>query len=496
MHFSPTGAAKNSRKTDERKRGFEGKQNRECLLDSKPLTDLALLIYTNQLAEQRGIIVNITVENLAPCKKLLRVELDAKAVDETFDAVTKDFQKQASLPGFRPGKAPRAMVLKKYEADIKEEVKRKLIGDSYRQALDEKKIAVIGYPDIEEIQFGRGQALQFAATIETAPEFQLPEYKGLPAKREAKSVTGPDVDRAIELLARQHTKFETVARELRRGDVAVVNYTGTCDGKPITDTAPTAKGLTEQKNFWVEAAPDSFVPGFADQIIGAKAGDKRTVNVNFPADFVTKQLAGKKGVFEVEVVEVKEKVLPPIDDAFAKKYDAENLAKLREGVQRDLENELKYSQAKAVRGQIIRALLTATNFDLPETAVAHETRTVVYDIVRENTQRGVARDLIEKQKDEIYSAAAQSAKDRVKLSFLIQRIAEKEGIQVSQDEVLKRVQSLAMAYQIPLEKFLKDLQKRNGVVELYDQIAHEKVLAFLEQNAKIEEVPAVAAKAG
>jgi len=440
--------------------------------------------------------VNITVENLAPCKKLLRVELDAKAVDETFYAVTKDFQKQASLPGFRPGKAPRAMVLKKYEADIKNEVKRKLIGDSYRKALDEKKIAVIGYPDIEEIQFGRGQALQFAATIETAPEFQLPEYKGLPAKREVKSVTAADVDRAIELLAKQHTKFETVARELRRGDVVVVNYTGTCDGKPITDTAPTAKGLTEQKNFWVDAAPDSFIPGFASQLAGAKAGDKRTVNVDFPADFVTKQLAGKKGVFEVEVVEVKEKVLPPMDDAFAKKYDAENLAKLREGVQRDLENELKYSQAKAVRGQIIRALLTATNFDLPETAVAHETRTVVYDIVRENTQRGVARDLIEKQKDEIYSAAAQSAKERVKLSFLIQRIAEKEGIQVSQDEVLKRVQSLAVAYQIPLEKFLKDLQKRNGVVELYDQIAHEKVLAFLEQNAKIEEIPAVAAKAG
>ena len=440
--------------------------------------------------------MNITVENLAPCKKLLRVELDAKAVDETFDVVTKDFQKQASLPGFRPGKAPRAMVLKKYEADIKDEVKRKLIGDSYRKALDEKKIAVIGYPDIEEIQFGRGQALQFAATIETAPEFQLPEYKGLPAKREAKSVTAADVDRAIELLARQHTKFETVARELRAGDIAVVNYTGTCDGKPITDTAPTAKGLTEQKNFWVDATPDSFVPGFADQIIGAKAGEKRTVNVDFPADFVTKQLAGRRGVFEVEVVEVKEKALPAIDDAFAKKYDAENLAKLREGVERDLENELKYSQAKAVRGQIIRALLAATNFDLPEIAVAHETRTVVYDIVRENTQRGVARDLIEKQKDEIYSAATQSAKERVKLSFLIQRIAEKEGVQVSQDEVLKRVQSLAMAYQIPLEKFLKDLQKRNGVVELYDQIAHEKVLAFLEQNAKIEEVPAVAATAG
>jgi trigger factor len=440
--------------------------------------------------------VNITVENLAPCKKLLRVEVDAKAVDEAFETITKDFQKQASLPGFRPGKAPLAMVLKKYEPDIKDEVKRKLIGEHYRQALTEKKIAVIGYPDIEEIQFGRGQALKFAATIETVPEFQLPEYKGLPAKREAKSVTAADVDRAIEMLARQHLQFVTVERELRLGDVAVVNYTGTCDGKPITDTAPTAKGLTEQKNFWVDAAPNSFIPGFADQLIGAKAGDKRKVNVDFPADFVTKQLAGKKGVYEVEVAEVKEKVAPPIDDAFAKKFDAENLAKLREGVQRDLENELKYSQAKAVRGQIIRALLAATNFDLPESAVAHETRNVVYDIVRENSQRGVARELIEKQKDEIYTAAAQSAKERVKLSFLIQRIAEMEKIEVAQDEVLKRAQSLAMAYQIPLDKFLKDLQKRNGVPELYDQLAHEKVLAFLEQNAKIEEVPAAAAKAG
>jgi len=437
--------------------------------------------------------VNITVENLAPCRKLLRVEVDAKAVDEAFDSTTKDFQKQAALPGFRPGKAPRALVLKKYESDIKNEVKRKLIGDSYRKALDEKKIAVLGYPDIEEIQFGRGQNLQFAATIETAPEFQLPEYKGLPVKRENKSVTDADVERALKILAQQHVKFETVARDLRLGDIAMVNYTGACDGKPMTDTAPTAKGLTEQKKFWVDTTPGGFIPGFADQLIGAKAGDKRTVNVDFPADFVTKELAGKKGVFEVEIVEVKEKVLPPVDDAFAKKYDAENLDKLRAGVRRDLENELKYSQEKAVRGQIVRGLLDRVNFDLPEVAVAHETRNVVYDIVRENSKRGVTRDLIEKQKDEIYSAATRSAKERVKLAFLIQHIAEKENIRVSQEEVLQHAQALAAMYQIPPEKFLKDLQKRNGVTELYDQIAHEKVLAFLEQNAKIEETPAAAA---
>ena len=438
--------------------------------------------------------MNITVENLAPCRKLLRVELDAKSVDEIFDAITRDYQKQASLPGFRPGKAPRDMVIKKYDAEIQGEAKRKLIGDAYRKALDEKKISAIGYPDIEEIQFGRGQDLQFAATIETAPEFQLPEYKGLAVNREIKSVIDADVERAIGLLAQQHTKFETAARPLQMGDVAVVNYTGTSDGKPLTEIAPTAKGLTEQKNFWVDITPNTFITGFAEQLVGAKAGDKRTVNVDFPADFVTKELAGKKGVYEVEVVEVKEKVSPPVDDALAKQFGAENVEKLRAGVRLDLENELKYSQTKAVRGQILGALLAQANFDLPESAVAQETKNVVYNIVQENTKRGVGRDLIEKEKDQIYNAAANSAKERVKLMFLIQKIAEKEDIKVAQEEVFQRVQAMAQAYQIPVDKFIKDLQKRNGINELYDQIAHEKVLVFLENNAKISDVPATEAK--
>lgn len=436
------------------------------------------------------ITVNVSVENLAPCKKLVRVEVDSKAVDEVFDSVTKEYQKQAALPGFRPGKAPREMVLKKYHTEIADEAKRKLIGENYRKAMEEKKLNVIGYPDIEEIMFGRGQNLQFAATIETAPEFEMPEYKGLPAKREDKSVTDADIERALNLLAQQHVKFETVARELKMGDIAVVNYTGTCEGKPITDTAPTARGLTEKKNFWLDVEPNAFIEGFAAQLTGAKAGDKRTVNVDFPADFVTKELQGKKGAFEVEIIEVKEKILPPIDDEFAKKYGAENLEKLRTGVRRDLENELKVSQSRAVQGQIVRTLLDRVQFELPETPVAQVTRNAVYDFVRENSQRGVSRETIEKQKDEIYTSAAATAKERVKLAFLVQRIAENEKISVSQEDVLRRAHTLAGMYQVPIEKFLKEVQKRNGVQEIYDQVAHEKVMEFLENNAKIEIVPA------
>jgi len=431
--------------------------------------------------------VNVSVENLAPCKKLVRVELDATAVNTAFDAVTKDYQKQAALPGFRPGKAPLPMVVKKYDAEIKDEAKRKLIGDAYRKAIDEQKLQVVGYPDIEEVQFGRGQSLQFTATIETAPDFQLPEYKGLPATLETKSVTDADVERALDLLRGQHANYNTVARPLASGDIAVVNYTGTCEGKVITELAPTAKGLTEQKNFWVETTEGKFIPGFAEQLIGASASDKRTVNVEFPADFVTKELQGKKGVYEVELVEVKEKSLPTLDDELAKKFGAENLEALKVGVRADLENELKYLRSKNLRGQLVRALLGKVNFDLPESAVANETRNVVYDLVRQNTQRGIARELIENQKDEIYAMAAGNAKERVKLAFVVGRIAEQEKIQASQEDVIKRAQQLAMMYQTPFEQFIKDLQKRNGVNELYEQVLHEKVLELLEKNAIITE---------
>ena len=433
--------------------------------------------------------MNVTVESLAPCKKLMRVEIDAQQVDEAFEAVTKDFRREANLPGFRPGKAPKEMVLRKYESQILDETKRKLISDAYRKAVEEQKLDVLGRPDIEEIQFNRGQPLQFAATIETAPEFELPDYKGLPIQRELQTVTDADVERALNLLREQRVSFAKVERPVQSGDIAVVNYTGTCEGKPITETAPTAKGLTEQKNFWVEATPNSFIPGFADQLMGAKAGDKRTVTVDFPADFVTPQLAGKKGSYEVEVVEVKEKVLPPLDEALAKAYGAEDLEKLRAGVRRDLENELKFKQDKTLRNELVRALLGRVNFDLPETAVAQETRNVVYDLVQENTKRGVPRQVIEQQKEQIFSVATNNAKERVKVQFLLQKIAEKEDLKVSQEEIAHRIHHLAGLYQIPADKFLKDLKKRNGLIEIYDQIMNEKVIDFLQQNAKIEDVP-------
>jgi trigger factor len=434
--------------------------------------------------------VNVTVETLAPCKRLLRIEVDSEAVDKAFDEATASYQREARLPGFRPGKAPREMITRTYAKEIEKEVKKKVMSDAYRRALEEQKLRVIGYPDIEEITFGRGQALQFAATVETAPEFELPEYKGLAVKIEPRSVTETDIERALDVLRTQRATYNDVARPVQTGDFVVVSYTGTCDGKPITETAPTAAGLTTQKDFWVHVEKDSFIPGFSEQLVGASAGDKRTVSVDFPAEFVTPQLAGKKGVYDVEIVRVKERVLPEMSDVFAQTFGAETMEKMREGVRADLQNELKHKQNTSIRNQLVGGLLKGLNYALPESVVLSETRNIIYDIVRENQQRGATKEAIDQRKEEIYSYASNSAKERIKAAFLLGRIAEKEGIKVTKEEITNRILFLAQQYQMKPDKFLKQLQERDGLSEIQEQILTSKVLDFLQLSAKIEEAPA------
>lgn len=434
--------------------------------------------------------MSTTVQDVGPCKKLVRVELEAAAVDRAFAETRAEFVRQVRLPGFRPGKAPPHLVERQFGERIAEETKRKLLNESYRQALETHKLTPVGAPQIEEVQFGPGQPMVYTATIEVEPQFALPDYTGLPVRREKRVVTEEDVARALDVLREQRAEFVDVDRPLQPGDYAVVNYTGTCEGRPITELAPTARGLAAQKEFWLHMQTEHFIPGFTDQLLGAVKGERRTVTVTYPADFVTRELAGKIGVYEVEIVRVKEKRLPAVDDALARAYGAENLEKLRAGVRQDLENELRSKLKRDTRNQLLATLLGRAQFDLPESLLEAETRGAVYDIVKANADRGVSKEAIDSKKEEIYSAASHSARDRLRITFLLRRIAEAEKITVSQEELSRQILYLANQRRERPEKLVQQMRASGELAQLHQQLLNAKVLDLLESRAAIEEVPA------
>jgi trigger factor len=432
--------------------------------------------------------VNVTIENLAACRKLLRVDVDAQTVDQAYNSVTTELQRSIRLPGFRPGKIPAQLITKNFSRDLENEVRRKIVNDSYKKALADHKLHVVGAPEVKEGQLGRSQNFTFDITVETAPDFELPEYKGLPAKKELRSVNEADMERALKVLRERGATYNDVERPGKEGDIVVVNYTGTSEGKPLTEFAPTARGLTQQQNFWLEIKPGHFIPGFTEQLVGASKGEKRTVNVDFPQDFVTPQLSGKKGTYEVEIVQVKEKILPEVTDDFAKQWGAENAEKLREGVRKDLEAQLEENTRKSIRAQVVEGLSKRVQCELPESLVQGETRNTIYDIVLENQQRGVTKESMDEKKDQIFQYASNTAKEKLKVAFLLGRVAEKENIRVTQEEVANRVLQIAHERQMKPEKLVKELQKSNGFGQIHEQILLNKVVDFLEQNAAIEEV--------
>ncbi len=223
----------------------------------------------------------------------------------------------------------------------------------------------------------------------------------------------------------------------------MVNYTGVADGKPISELAPDAKGLGENKDFWLLMSSDSFLPGFCDQLLGANAGEKRQVLIDFPKDFPQQALAGKKATYFVDIVALKEKKLPELGEEFAKKLGIESLAKLKENVRKSLEAEVEEQQESDVRRQMVEHLLSRAEFELPESLVQQETRSIIYDVVRENSLRGATKEQLEEKKNEIYGFAAKSAKERLRTSFILDAIAAAEKIKVDEAEVEERIQQMA-----------------------------------------------------
>jgi trigger factor len=246
--------------------------------------------------------------------------------------------------------------------------------------------------------------------------------------------------------------------------------------------------LGENKDFWLLISSDSFLSGFCDQLIGANAGEKRQVLIDFPKDFPQQPLAGKKATYFVDVVAVKEKKLPELGEEFAKKLGLESLAKLKENVRKGLEAEVEEQQESDLRRQVIDHLLAKVEFELPESLVQQETRSIIYDVVRENSLRGATKEQLEERKNEIYGFAAKSAKDRLRTSFILDAIAAAEKIKVEEAEVEERIRQLAQRSRTTPARLKAQLAEKGSLGEIEEQILVGKTLDFLVDNAKVEVV--------
>jgi trigger factor len=419
----------------------------------------------------------------------LRIELPPDEVTKEWDEIANSFARFAKIPGYRPGKAPRRVIEAKFRKEIQDELTRKLVSKSYRDAIEQKQLRVVSLTNVEDVEFGDDKSIRFSATVITAPEFQLPEYKNIPVQLPSTDVADAEIDAAIERLRDQSADFNDVTdRALEMGDFAVIDFDGTVEGKPVSEVAPNAaKALHGGKKFWLRMAEDNFLPKFCEQVVGLKPEESRSVTVDFPADFPVTELAGKQAGYNVTLHEIKQKNLPPVDDAFAAKLvPGKSLTDLRHLIRHDIEHEKEHEVERAKEAQIVKHLHEKVQFDLPPALLRNETRRALGELVQRNRERGISDEMLKGKEKELVEGAGGLAAHRLKTNFILSRIAEQENIQVTREDLESRIRDEASRYNMPLDKMRKQLEQDDRLDALAEQILLGKSLDFLKANVSVE----------
>jgi len=435
--------------------------------------------------------MKVQVEKKPESISTLKIELPAEEVSKEWDTIANSFAKFAKIPGYRPGKAPRAVVDKRFRKEIQEEVTKKLVSKSYHEAIEQKKLRVASLTNLEEVQFGEDKSMRFQATVVTSPEFKLPDYKGIKVQIPDTKVTEQEIDATLERLRDQTADFVDVPdRAAQMEDFAVIDFEGTIDSKPVSEVAPNAsKNLQGGKKFWLRLAADNFLPKFCEQVVGQKKEETRAVTVDFPADFLVKELAGKQASYSVTLREIKQKVVPEVNEEFAAKLlPGKSLADLRHQIEHDLEHEKEHQVEHAKEEQIIKHLHEKTKFDLPPPLLRNETKRALTELVQRNRARGIPDEMLKEKEKELIETAAQVAYHRLKTNFILERIAEQEKIEVTREDVDHRIRHEAQHYNISAEKMRKELEEHDGLNAMAEQILLGKTLDFLKANVSVQPI--------
>jgi trigger factor len=420
--------------------------------------------------------------NTEGLKREFKIVVPAGEVQEKIEGKLTELGRRIRLPGFRPGKVPLPLLKQRYGQSVLGEVVEQTVSDSSQRVMSERGLRAAGQPQIELLSPAGEGDLEYKLAVELIPEIKPMEFSTLEIERLVVEVPDKEVEEAIERMAKRFRKSDPVAtpRPARSGDVVVIDFTGRIDGTEFPGGTATGH--------YLELGSNSFLPGFEEQLLGAGAGERRQVNVTFPADYPNAELAGKAAAFDVEVKEVRELAPVVIDDDLAKAMGTENLAALRESARKRIGDDYAALSRSRLKRQLLDALAAAHDFEVPAGLVETEFSAIWAQIEADRAKGRLDPEDADKSEDQLKQEYRDIAARRVKLGLLLSEVGRINNIQVANDELSRAIVNEARRYPGQEKKVIEYYQKSpQALIQLRAPLYEEKVVDFIVELAKVTE---------
>jgi trigger factor len=434
--------------------------------------------------------MNIVVEKQPKCVATLRVEIPADQVNGQRDQIVKGYASKARVPGYRPGKAPRAIVEKRFQKEISEELNGVLINEAYDEALKQESLNVLDFGVPEDVTTHPNGNVTFVSKLTLAPEVTLPDYKGVAVTIPPYTVPDEEVEAQLTALQERFADFKEIeGRAAAMADFAVIDYTSTVEGQPTDEfIGKSASYLSGRDGFWVRLDEKAFLPGFAAQLVDLNVGDSKEITVTLPEDFPVADLRGKDLVFQTTLKELKEAQLPALDDELANKLaPGKTIEDIKDIIRENMAGERRRKIDDMKVNQIVAHFNAQVDFELPEELVNQETQNQADAMVKRGVQSGMSEGEIESQQEEIFASAGHQAISNLRTNFILQEIARVEKITVTDAELVNHLVQIATARKVAPKKFIKDMQRAGRIQNIRSSMAIGKTIDFLVEQANVVE---------
>ncbi|MCF6159110.1 MAG: trigger factor [wastewater metagenome] len=427
--------------------------------------------------------MNVTIEEAGPCKKVLKFEIPKETIEKEFEKKTLEVCDTVELPGFRKGRAPRKLVEKRFGSQIKDEVKQSIVSESYKKVLEDHKLNPVGDPKLGDVNFEDGQPFNFDVTLEVWPTFEVDQYKGLDLKRKSAAVTDEDMQKALHGMSLRKAQLNIIKNDsVKNEDRIICDCRIEIEGEIVFEDDNIE--LYVVNNTQIANTP---VQDFAPRMEGAKSGEERSVDITLSDTFAKEEYRGKNAKLKLTIKEIKRLSVPEVNDDFAKMLGFESLEDLKSKVQKRIEIDKKRWAEDDLRNQILDILLEKINFDLPQDLVKYHTERRVYKHQLDLLNKGVPLEEIQKQTENIKNASAESVMRELKASLVLDKIAEKEKIFVTENEIEQQIADIARSYNTDPGRVRKQLERQGNLSYLRNEMRENKVLNFLLKEAHITE---------